>query len=378
MPVVCGVVALAVCTVALFMNWGGLFFGMALAGSSVLFAPIASRRNWIIAVAISLGAALLYSTTQHHSVLGMVGCIGMGPGICLAWKASHEARCIRYFLAAVTLALLALLSSVAVTISAQSSAPVYDLTLARFDQAYLIPCHSAAVHLFTVIPGLEVLAFLIYAGLPAIFAWAVLSDLESNHSFLPFAFEIAIAGIVGYVSYYILPAIGPRQAFGKAFADVLATPLSNGATLHAGRNLPRNCMPSLHLTWVLLVYWRMGDPRRRILAGVFVAFTVLATIGSGEHYVVDLIVAVAFASAIRWAFERQLLKASAATVLTLIWICYFRFGFEAFPPHPAGVWVASAITILFPYFANLVERFNSIGESCKGGTPVAGNLKNAA
>jgi hypothetical protein len=374
MPVVCGVVALAVCTVALFMNWGGLFFGLALAGSSILFAPIASRRNSIIAVAISLAAALLYVVTRHQSVPAMVGCIGIGPGICLAWKATHEVRCIRYFLAAATLPLLALLSSVAVTISAQSSGPVYDLTLARFDQAYLIPCHSAAVHLFTVIPGVEVLAFLVYAGLPVIFAWAVLSDLECNRSFLPFAFQITIAGVAGYVCYYILPAIGPRQAFGKAFADVLATPLSTGATLHVERNLPRNCMPSLHLTWVLMVYWRMGDPRRRILAGAFVALTVLATIGSGEHYLVDLMVAVAFASAIRWAFERQPLKAFAATVLTLMWICYFRFGFEAFPPHPAGVWVASAITILFPYFAGLVERFNSIGEGCKG-VPVCPQLR---
>lgn len=55
----------------------------------------------------------------------------------------------------------------------------------------------------------------------------------------------------------------------------------------------RNCIPSLHMTWALLavVY---TSPRWRAIAVIFAALTAAATIGIGEHYVIDLVVAVPY------------------------------------------------------------------------------------
>jgi hypothetical protein len=58
----------------------------------------------------------------------------------------------------------------------------------------------------------------------------------------------------------------------------------------------RNGMPSLHLGSVLLGYWHARPFGRwaKLVAGVFVVGTILATMGLGEHYMVDLVVALPF------------------------------------------------------------------------------------
>jgi hypothetical protein len=56
-------------------------------------------------------------------------------------------------------------------------------------------------------------------------------------------------------------------------------------------------MPSLHIAWVLLAWWfsRGLSVWERAIAMIFVVFTVFATLGSGEHYFVDLVVGFPFA-----------------------------------------------------------------------------------
>lgn len=62
---------------------------------------------------------------------------------------------------------------------------------------------------------------------------------------------------------------------------------------------PRNCMPSLHFTWALLALWYA--PRwLRWPSAVVVALTAFATVGLGEHYIVDLVAAVPFTAAVCW------------------------------------------------------------------------------
>src|SRR5260370_33585778 len=51
------------------------------------------------------------------------------------------------------------------------------------------------------------------------------------------------------------------------------------------------------MAWDLLVWWNSKGITRwiRVIALAFVIFTVLATLGTGEHYFVDLVVAFPFA-----------------------------------------------------------------------------------
>jgi hypothetical protein len=96
---------------------------------------------------------------------------------------------------------------------------------------------------------------------------------------------LAIAG-VGFCIYHILPVVGPRVWFGDAFP------------LHVGRHSaiePRNAMPSLHIAWVLMAFLcARGMMATRFIIGIWLTIMLVATMGLGEHYLIDLVCAVPF------------------------------------------------------------------------------------
>ncbi|MFI5095207.1 MAG: phosphatase PAP2 family protein [Candidatus Acidiferrales bacterium] len=101
-------------------------------------------------------------------------------------------------------------------------------------------------------------------------------------------FRLMVWATIAAVPCYLLcPAVGP-------------------VWIHTA-NAPRNCMPSLHLAWALLILWY--SPRYlRIPSAVLVALTALATLGLGEHYAIDLVAALPFTVAVcalaRFPFAR--------------------------------------------------------------------------
>ncbi len=84
----------------------------------------------------------------------------------------------------------------------------------------------------------------------------------------------------------------------RARRSVLAAPSPAVGPAWVGVvNAPRNAMPSLHMTWALLALWY--SPRRLLWASaVSVRLTALATVGLGEHYLIDLAAAVPFTWAV--------------------------------------------------------------------------------
>ena len=88
----------------------------------------------------------------------------------------------------------------------------------------------------------------------------------------------------------------------------------------------RTGMPSLHLTWAVISWWfAPRSPRwlRPLLAG-FVVTTCLATIGLGQHYLIDLIVAVPFMIGVIALFERRWTLAGVATLVTTMLLVALR------------------------------------------------------
>ncbi len=82
-----------------------------------------------------------------------------------------------------------------------------------------------------------------------------------------------VAAVTAVPVYIACPAVGPVWV-GTADA-------------------PRNCIPSLHLTWALLAV--AYSPRSlRYPSAVLAILIAFSTIGLGEHYIVDLIAAVPF------------------------------------------------------------------------------------
>jgi hypothetical protein len=152
-------------------------------------------------------------------------------------------------------------------------------------------------------PALLTLLSLVYLFLPVVMA--VMLVLEKRRALLSergLLRSILLAALVGYGLYQLYPVVGPGPLFGARFpngAAILAGPSQRLVDAGAIAD-PRNCMPSLHVGWALLVYWHaraLGTPAR--VGGAFwLASTILATLAMGQHYFVDLVVAVPFAALI--------------------------------------------------------------------------------
>jgi len=170
-------------------------------------------------------------------------------------------------------------------------------------------------------------------------------------------------GFFGFVLYHLYPVVGPVFFFGNRFPNAaLALPDPRQGYLMP-IPVPRNCMPSLHTAWALLLYWHARPLRRyaRVIAAAWLGLTVVATLGFGYHYAMDLVVAVPFTMAISASFtrpahsferDRRRMVAFGA-VVTAVWLIALRF----LPPvHGGGStvrWLAALATVVSSF---LFER----------------------
>ena len=132
-------------------------------------------------------------------------------------------------------------------------------------------------------------------------------------------------------------------------------PALRGGLLSLPGSAARNCMPSLHTAWALLVCWNSRPFGRwvKTLAASFLALTLAATLGLGEHYLVDLVVAVPFALCIQAACappleprQRERLWAIAIGAgLTAAWIAALDREAFVFGIAPAVSWALIAGTV---------------------------------
>jgi hypothetical protein len=166
-----------------------------------------------------------------------------------------------------------------------------------------------------------------------------------------------LSGPIGIVFYNFFPALGPVYLFKSDFP---LHSLSTNELMHlhlepiALFGFP-NAMPSLHMTWALLGLWysRGAAWWVRLVAIVFLVFTVLSTLGTGEHYLVDLVVAFPFALMVYGIFAlstpwqdpwrlRAILFGGAGTFL---WLALLRFVSRFFWVSPLIPWTLIVLTI---------------------------------
>ena len=113
-----------------------------------------------------------------------------------------------------------------------------------------------------------------------------------------FPFDIirlfAANAFIGFTLYLVFPAMGPKYAF-PSFPEL---PGSIHPAAVVMRGLP-NAMPSLHFGGTLLIFW-IARPWKwlQVVTGTVSVLTAVATLAFGEHYLVDLVVAVPYALAI--------------------------------------------------------------------------------
>jgi PAP2 superfamily protein len=136
-------------------------------------------------------------------------------------------------------------------------------------------------------------------------------------------------------------------------------------------------MPSLHVGWVVLLWWNSrGFPRAlRATILLYVCLTVVATMGGGQHYFVDLVVSLPFVLAVQAAASyalpnttRRITALAAGLGFTMAWLFLVRFGVSLALKSPIIPWTLLLATISITFWLEswMSER-NSIGASTEQG-----------
>jgi hypothetical protein len=120
----------------------------------------------------------------------------------------------------------------------------------------------------------------VYYALPIVMAAAWIK--EQNPALRR---AVAIAGAGGWIFSAIFPAIGPHWYI-------------DGYTMAM-----RHCIPAVDLTWALLLALN-AQSRLRVPLWMYAGLLGLAAILLGEHYLIDLIVAVPYTLAVQWLATR--------------------------------------------------------------------------
>ena len=246
----------------------------------------------------------------------------------------------------------------------QAHPKVLDLYLYSFDASLHVQIPFAVGRLFQQSFYFGVVSFLFYVGLPLAigltFAGCLVRDRKNAFSaFLAFL----LTGPIGGLLYNLFPALGPVHIFRQSFPwHPLTVEQASRLALQAvpGEGA-RNAMPSLHATWAFLVLWYSWrlSLAERIAAGLFVFFTLCATVGLGEHYFIDLVVAVPFALLILASaallaegdFRRLYLPLIVGGSMTGIWFVALRYAIRVFWVSPLIPWLSCALTLVVCCYA---------------------------
>ena len=106
--------------------------------------------------------------------------------------------------------------------------------------------------------------------------------------------------VVAALCYLWLPATGPGVAIAGYPATAAAVQEVQAAMVSVPP-APRNAMPSLHVSSAIWIFMLRAALRRKwlfVAGALFVLGTAWATLAIGEHYVIDLVVAMPFAAAL--------------------------------------------------------------------------------
>jgi hypothetical protein len=327
-------------------------FPIALAGMFVFYLCVDPRSRefialGVVALAIAIAFKLLDFVGGWTTPVSYCACVGLGLGSLVllavrAWSSTGSAR--QQALTVLMTACLVLGSMPLIFFFLQLTIQLHPTTLDSLAYAadgtlgaqipFVLGRWFRAVPVLAMVPGV------VYLTLPLAFMVIVVLHLRANGppvvEVLPTFLAVAV---MGFTVYNFFPLVGPRFAFEGPWPE-----------RDPDLVVPRNCMPSLHTAWALVIWWQARPLGRqvRLMAGVYLAFTILATIGYGAHYVFDLVVAFPstmacqalcmvvpgpgpLAQPVAQLRRRTLL---CGLILTLSWLVLLRYGLTvlAFSP----------------------------------------------
>ena len=246
---------------------------------------------------------------------------------------------------------------------------VYDLYLYAFDASLHVQIPFAVGRYFAQHGIVRQISLLAYIGLSVPIAVVYAGQVRRRGAkalqcFLTFV----ITGPMGILFYNAVPALGPAHLFQKNFPwHPLAIDQVRHLLLEPVSLLgPRNAIPSLHMAWVLLAWWysRGLSKTERGIALFYLVFVALATLGTGEHYFIDLVVAVPFALFMESLFAYDLRLSDSnrvrgvafGLVSTCAWLAALRFTPRLFWSTPILPWTLCAATVAIGLFFEMHLR----------------------
>jgi hypothetical protein len=210
----------------------------------------------------------------------------------------------------------------------------FDPVLFRMDQSLGLQ----AAWLARPLQGFAFPLWIVYQSMiPMMILWFFIARRNRRGSVIPaYAAELA----AGPLLYGILPACGPVYAFGAQWLHPPA--VAAGAIRLSG--MP-NAFPSLHAATALVLVFFAPGKLWRVIALAFLAVTCLATLSTGEHYVIDLIPGLAFGTFAANAGFGRLARAFSFLGLVVCWSLAVRFQYPFLIGHPAVTRIFAAFTL---------------------------------
>ena len=337
--------------------------------ASVIFIHLRLRFRWIdVGGIILLGVlfALFDALVLHPGtvyIVTWVSFLGMGSlaimGLRAVWMEGEERRLI----------LLALLPGILILASnhfagylhkwTESAHPkTLDLYLYSFDSSLHVPIAFLAGQAYAKWKLLGDVSFVFYVGLPFTLALVYAGQaVRLRGKAIPIFVAFLIAGPIGGIFYNLFPALGPIHLFGDRFPwQPLTTDQARRLLLEPVPLVGlRNAIPSLHMGWTLMAWWysRGLSVWERGLAFAFVSLTAFSTMGTGEHYFIDLVVAFPFVlflqalctTSLDWTDSRRLMPFLFGLITILVWLWALRFHPQVFWYSPLIPWLCCVLTI---------------------------------
>src|SRR5580704_3938399 len=307
------------------------------------------RRSWLDLLWVAAGGLLL--AVLDYRVMGfrpllMAGFSFAGLAAFAAlgthaiWAEGEERKLLLYgFVPIVLFVGSEWMASTLLDVTERLHPKTFDLYLYSFDSSLRVPISFLVGQAFWRWPSLWWVCFVFYTALPLPLALVYAAHLRrTKRNALAVMIAFLVTGPLGVMFYNMLPACGPIHLFGAAFpwhplAAADARRLRVVPVLLKGA---RNAIPSLHMTWVLFVW-----------------FTVLATLGTGEHYFVDLVVAFPFSLMVQALCSYSLPFRSGerrtaflfGTFVTLVWLALLSYATPLFWISPVIPWAMIVATV---------------------------------
>lgn len=235
----------------------------------------------------------------------------------------------------------------------------FDLPLFHFDSTLGFSPSVVLGQVLESFPGFKTIVNIAYLTLPL--GFAVLFGLQLSRPGQPrinFLAAWLISDVVALVGYHLLPACGPKYLFDNLFPWSMPAVDVLPFTTTVLKLAPRNAVPSMHFGWALMLWLNarlLNLPWARAGFAILLGLNIVATLGLGEHYLVDLVVAIPVIIAVQalcmfelgWGHPVRRRAIAYGLGGALLWILFLRFGISLFKAIPGLSWAAMAATVVF-------------------------------